>query len=394
MTDQVELPAPSPGNRISSLDLLKGLVMVIMALDHTRDYFYSSFSMLNVTDPEHTTPALFFTRWITHFCAPTFSLLAGVSAWIMGRRMTKAELSMFLIKRGLWLILLEMTVICFAWYFDVQYRNNDLAVIWSLGISMIFLALFIHLPAALNLFLSLVIIAGHNLLDNVHFEGNLLWSMLHEPASFPVGANMTLHVFYPAVPWIGVMSLGYWLGRCYGKDVPATHRKKLFNGIGVSLLLGFLAIRWTNFYGEPANWRTFPEWWRTLFSFFHLSKYPPSFLYLAATLTGTFFFLANSEKWKGRIVDFFSVFGRVPFFYYVLHLYLIHGLAMLAAELSGFGWEIMVQTGMEVDLQGFGVGLGAVYLIWASVILLLYPLCRWFDRHKRAHKERWWLSYL
>jgi len=385
---------PSPVNRITSLDLLKGLVMVIMAIDHTRDYFYSSFSMLNVTDPEHTTPALFFTRWITHFCAPTFSLLAGVSAWIIGQRKSKNELSSFLFKRGVWLILLEVTVICFAWYFDVRFRNTDLAVIWSLGISMVFLAMVIYLPANVILILSLTIIAGHNLLDGVHLEGSFWWNVLHVPGSIQVTDNWSLHVFYPAVPWIGVMSLGYWLGKYFGKDVSASDRRKIFNRIGFGLLVSFLLIRWANAYGEPMHWRTFPEGWRTFFSFLHLSKYPPSLLYVMATLTGTFLFLANSEGWKGRLVNFFSVFGRVPFFYYVLHLYLIHGLAMLAAELSGHGWEIMVQTGMDVDLKGFGINLPGVYLVWMVVIALLYPLCNRFDRYKRAHKEKWWLSYL
>ncbi|MRS62746.1 DUF1624 domain-containing protein [Larkinella terrae] len=385
------MPTSLTKNRIASIDLLKGLVMVLMALDHTRDYFHQSSSVLDITDPAHATWPVYLTRWITHFCAPTFSFLAGLSAYFSGRRKTKSELSGFLLKRGLWLVFLEVTVIAFAWYFDVQFRNIDLAVIWCLGISMIFLAAFVYLPKNLILILSCLMICGHNLLDTVHFEGNAWWSIVHELSSVKLSETHTLNIVYPIVPWIGVMALGYYFGNFYNASI---NRKKLFNAIGISALVLFVLIRSTNVYGDLAPWKPYETASQTIMSFLNVTKYPPSFLYLLVTLSGAFLFLANSEKWRGRVVDFFCVFGRVPFFYYILHLYLIRVLALLTAELTGYGWELMVQTSFDIDLKDFGFNLEIVYLIWIGIILLLYPICKRFDLYKQRHKEHWWLSYL
>jgi uncharacterized membrane protein len=381
-------------NRIESIDLLKGLVMVVMALDHTRDYFYNSVGVLDITDPAQATPVVYFTRWVTHFCAPTFSFLAGISAFMSGKRKTKAELSTFLIKRGLWLVFLELTIITFAWYFDVQFRNVDMAVIWCLGISMIFLAGFIHLPKNAILIISCLLIFGHNLLDQVHFEGSLWWGILHEFTTINLSETHHLNIVYPIIPWIGVMSLGYYFGNFYAPTFGNDRRKKLLNTIGLTALVLFVLLRWSNLYGDPQPWKSYETAAQTLMSFLNVNKYPPSILYLLATLSPALLFLANSEKWKGKLVDFFTVFGRVPFFYYIMHLYLIRILSFIAAELTGHGWELMVQTSFDINLKDFGFNLGVVYLIWIGIVLMLYPLCKKFDAYKQKHKEKWWLGYL
>lgn len=380
--------------RIESIDLLKGIVMVLMAIDHTRDYFYQAPDLLDLTDPAHTTIPVYFNRWITHFCAPTFSFLAGISAFMVGRRKSKSELSEFLLKRGIWLIIMELTIITFAWYLDIQFRNLDLAVIWCLGISMIFLAVIIHLPGKIMLIFSCVIIVGHNALDSIHFKGNLLWSILHEFDSFKISDTHQINIVYPIIPWIGVMALGYYFGSFYSQSFDASKRRKLFNRIGLGAIVLFVVIRSTNIYGDPSVWQKFDTIEQTIMSFLNVTKYPPSLLYLLLTLGVALVLLANTENMGGKIVLFFSTFGRVPFFYYILHLYFIRIIGLILAELSGYDWRILIQTSFEIDLKGFGYSLGIVYLIWAGIILLLYPLCRKFDAYKQNHKEKWWLSYL
>ncbi|MEP6725362.1 MAG: heparan-alpha-glucosaminide N-acetyltransferase domain-containing protein [Bacteroidota bacterium] len=382
--------------RIESIDLLKGLVMVIMALDHVRDYFHYSANIFDPADPTQTTLPIFFTRWITHFCAPAFSFLAGASAFLMGRRKTKTELSGFLFKRGLWLVFIELTIVTFAWFFDVQFRTIGMLTIWSLGISMIVLSALVYLPRQFILIFSCMLIFGHNLLDGIRDNGNLLWEILHQQSFFNLSDHVQLMIGYPVVPWVAVMSLGYYFGAFYDKSYDQAKRKKLFNIIGFSAIVLFVFLRWTNLYGNPTDRGHYYVFSKNLISFLNPAKYPPSLMYLLMTLGGAFLFLANSENLKGRIVNFFSTFGRVPFFYYILHLYLIHLLALLFAQLSGFGWQhFILPTWISfVPLQGYGLSLLMVYTIWAAVILLLYPLCKKFDTYKQSHKEKWWLSYL
>ena len=383
--------------RIESIDLLKGLVMVIMALDHVRDYFHYSAFFFDPGDPERSTLPIFFTRFITHFCAPVFSFLAGMSAWLVGKRKSRSELSAFLLKRGLWLVFIEMTIVNFAWYFDIYFRSPGLLVIWALGVGMIFLAILIHLPRKWLLILSLLIIFGHNLLDNLRFEGNMLWAILHEFAVFQLTDNVELTVVYPLIPWIAVMSLGFYFGKFYDAEVDKKYRRKLFNQIGIACLGLFIILRATNIYGDPIPFTNYPGFSGSIISFFNPTKYPPSLQYLLMTLGSSLIFLANTENLKGRIVSFFCTFGRVPFFYYILHLYLIHLLAIIFAELSGYGWQKMIFEDWISEspyLKGYGFSLWVVYLVWIGVILLLYPLCKRFDRYKQLHREKWWLSYL
>ncbi|WP_293892712.1 heparan-alpha-glucosaminide N-acetyltransferase domain-containing protein [Flavobacterium sp.] len=383
--------------RIESIDLLKGLVMVIMALDHTRDYFHYSAMMFDPTDPTHSTLPIFFTRFITHFCAPTFSFLAGMSAFMVGKRKSKSELSGFLLKRGIWLVIIEMTIVNFSWFFDVQFRNPALLVIWALGISMIALSALIHLPRKAIFWFSIILIAGHNLLDSIHFQGNLLWNIFHEPGGAPIDKEHFFFVAYPLIPWIAVMSLGYYFGGFYNADFGQEKRRKLFNTIGFSALGLFVLLRFANIYGDAVPFTDYGNVSKDLISFFNPSKYPPSFDYLLMTLGVALIFLANSENWKGRLVNFFSVFGRVPFFYYIIHIYVIHLAAMLYAQVTGYGAEKLILEGWITELprmREYGLALIWVYTIWIGIILLLYPLCKWFDGYKQAHKDKWWLSYL
>ena len=383
--------------RIQSIDILKGIVMILMALDHTRDYFHYDSFLFSPEDPTQSNLPMFFTRWITHFCAPAFSFLAGLSAFMVSKRKTKKELSSFLIKRGLWLVFIEMTIVNFSWYFDVTFSNPGLLVIWVLGISMIALAGLIWLPKKYILIFSCLLIFGHNLLDSVHFEGSILWAILHEFAFIDLGNGYTLFAVYPIIPWVAVMSLGYYFGDFYNVSFDARKRKKMFNILGVLSIALFIVLRFTNVYGNLSPWKDYDTLPQDLISFFNPAKYPPSLTYLLMTLGVTFIFLANSEKLKGKIANFFKVFGRVPFFYYIIHIYVIHILALLYAELSGFGWEIMILKNWVTEvpaLKGYGLNLGFVYLVWIGIILLIYPLCKKFDSYKQNNKDKWWLSYL
>ena len=371
--------------------------MVVMALDHTRDYFHFTANYFDPADPVHSSLPVFFTRWITHFCAPAFSFLAGLSAFMAGRKKTQPELSGFLFKRGIWLILIEFTVVNFAWYFDIHFRTLGLLVIWSLGVSMIVLSGLIYLPRRAIVIFSCLLIFGHNLLDAIQLNGNLLWDILHHQAFYPVSGQLTLMIGYPLIPWIAVMSLGYCFGPFYDKSYDPARRKRIFNLMGWSAILVFIVLRWTNWYGNPTTLHSFPSFSGNLIAFLNPAKYPPSLLYLLMTLGGILVALANTEKLRGPVVNFFSTFGRVPFFYYILHLYCIHLLALLFAQLSGFGWQhLILPTWISFvpAMKGYGFSLWVVYLVWISLIMLLYPACKRFDRYKQLHKEKWWLSYL
>ena len=384
-------------SRIESLDLLKGLVIVIMAIDHVRDYFHYSSYYFDPTDPTLTTVPLFLTRFLTNFCAPAFSFLAGISAFIVGRRKSPAALSGFLLKRGFWLVFVELVIMDFGWCFDITFRSIMFQVIWILGISMIFLAGLIHLPKKIMLIFSCVLIIGHNLLDNIHFDNSILWSFLHERKPFLTTPDHIYRVGYPIIPWIAVMSLGYYFGSFYDNTYEPLKRKKLFNIIGITAIIFFMILRGINIYGNLLPWKDYGSLAQTIFSFFNLSKYPPSLDFLLITLGGAFLFLANTEKLKGSVVNFFCVFGRVPFFFYIIHIYLIHFLALIVAQFTGFGWQKMILPALPFRveaLKGFGFNLTIVYLIWVLVIVMLYSICKKFDRYKQNHKDKWWLSYL
>jgi uncharacterized membrane protein len=391
---------PVKSARIQSIDLLRGLVMIIMALDHVRDYFHADAFLYNPLDLSKTSVALFFTRWITHFCAPVFVFLAGTSAFLVGSRKGKKELSTFLLTRGLWLIVLEFTIINFSWFFNIQFPLIALTVIWALGMGMIILAATIHLPFKMILLLGFLLVAGHNLVDSFHVSGSgpdaIGWAILHEFNGFQVG-HFFLFVGYPLLPWSGIMMLGYCFGSLYLPGVDATQRRKKLLTMGSVMILLFIVIRAINIYGDPNPWteQTSPVY--TVLSFLNVTKYPPSLLYALVTLGPAMIFLAISEKLQGKLSQYVIGLGRVPMFYYITHLYLIHIIALIAALATGYQVSDMTFSTWVTDspnLRGYGFSLGIVYLVWIGVVLSLYPLCLWYDRYKMNHREKWWLSYL
>ncbi len=387
--------------RIASIDLLRGLVLIIMALDHVRDYFHADNFVYNPVDLEKTTVAVFLTRWITHYCAPVFMLLAGTSAYMIGQRIPKKELSAFLLKRGTWLVFLELTVVNFAWNFNIHFPIILFITIWALGISMIVLAALIHLPRKWILIICGVIVAGHNLLDGIHVTGNTLpafgWALLHEQNFFTWGKYMLL-VGYPLIPWIGVMPLGYCLGELYAPGYGAEKRQKNLLVMGGSALLLFVVLRLTNVYGDPVPWTTQKDSVFTFLSFININKYPPSLSFLLLTIGPALIFLSLTEKAAGRLVNIISVYGRVPMFYYLLHIYLLHLLAMIMSELfTNVPWDAWIlkqPLWFNTDLTGYGYSLPVVYAVWIIVVAAMYPLCVLYDRYKLANKSKWWLSYL
>lgn len=387
--------------RVYSIDLLRGTVMIIMALDHVRDYFHAGAFLYDPLDLEKTSVALFFTRWITHFCAPVFMFLAGTSAFFIGQRKTKKQLSLFLLKRGLWLILLELTVINFGWNFDIAFTNIYFIVIWALGVSMIFLAGIIHLPFKAILLVGFVLIAGHNLLDGIHVPGNTLsafgWALLHEQNFFNWAGKNVL-VGYPILPWLGIIALGYCFGTLYAPTVTTEKRKKWLMNIGSTAIILFIIIRFINIYGDPNPWSSQSSALNSFLSFIKVTKYPPSLLYSLVTLGLAIFFLVFTEKTNNLLSKIISVYGRVPMFYYIIHIYLLHFVTMVAAGLfTSFSWKVWIlkePLWFTETLKGYGFSLGIVYLVWAAIVISLYPLCKWYDKYKQSHKEKWWLSYL
>ncbi len=387
--------------RITSIDLLRGAVMIIMALDHVRDYLYAGSFYYNPLDLDKTSGTLFFTRWITHFCAPVFMLLAGTSAFIMSQKKTKQELASFLLTRGLWLVFLELIVLNFGWNFNISFPMFLFITIWALGISMIVLAGLIWLPNKWILAFCVMMVAGHNLLDNVHITGNTLpafgWALLHEQQFF-TWHNKMLLVGYPLLPWIGVMPLGYLMGEWYKPGYDVAKRKKNLLLTGGAAILLFLVLRASNIYGDPVPWTAQKNSFFSFLSFLNVNKYPASLSYLLITLGPSLIFLAIAEKLKGALVNFISVYGRVPMFYYIIHIYLIHLIAMAASAITpGQNWTIWILKDpiwFTAGLKGYGFSLPVAYLLWFLVVVGLYPFCKRYDRYKQSHKEKWWLSYL
>jgi uncharacterized membrane protein len=387
-------------NRVTSIDLLRGTVMIIMALDHVRDYFHADAFIYDPLDLDKTTPVLFFTRWITHFCAPVFVFLAGTSAFLAGQKKTKKELSFFLLTRGLWLIILELTILNFGWLFNVEVPTLALIVIWALGISMIALSLFIHLPKMLILIIGIVLVGGHNLLDSIQVPQpgakRFFWSLLHEPGVFNI-AGKNIFVGYPIIPWIGLMALGYSFGNLYTTRYEARKRKRILIYMGFSAIALFIILRLSNVYGDELPWSQQSSLVMTVLSFINTTKYPPSLLYILMTIGPALLFLAFTERPLTRFTKVVSVYGRVPLFYYLLHIYIIHLLAMLAAEFSTHDWSDMVISfwvNAEPQLRGYGFALWVVYAIWILIVVGLYPLCRWYDKYKTNNRDKKWLSYL
>jgi uncharacterized membrane protein len=387
--------------RIESIDILRGLVMVIMALDHVRDYFHSGAFTGDPENIDTTTPILFFTRFITHFCAPVFIFLAGTSAFLYGQKRSNSQLSKFLVTRGIWLIFVEIFIMNFLWWFDVTYSFVNLQVIWAIGWCMIVLGIAIHLPKKLLLFLGLLIVLGHNGLDGIQYQyGNIeyaLWYAFHQIGGGFLTPDHFVQFTYPILPWIGVIFLGYGFGSLYQKGFDLQIRKKWLLYLGLSSIALFFIVRYINIYGNLYQWEVQDTATKTVISFFKITKYPPSLQYLLITLGPAFLFLYFMENVQNKITNFLLAFGRVPFFYYILHVLVIHGAAVVGLLLTSKDWTLMIITRQKLfegKLAGYGYDLWIVYLVWIGVVLLLYPICKKYMKYKAAHKDKWWLSYL
>jgi uncharacterized membrane protein len=360
--------------------------MIIMALDHVRDYVHYQ---VDPTDLTQASSALFLTRWITHFCAPVFMLLAGTGAYLqLARGTSKRALTRFLVTRGLWLIFLELTVVrSLGWFFNFDYHLIPFLVIWALGASMLVLAVLIWLPTSIVLVISVVAIAGHNLLDN-YTATSWVWNMLHEPTFVPIGGGHAVAFLYVLVPWVFVMALGFALGPVF--TWPDDRRRRTLLAAGAATCAAFVVIRAIDVYGDSHHW-TSP------LDFLNCTKYPPSLDYLLMTLGPALVALALFERWQGRLQRAIETIGRVPMFYYLLHIPLIHGVAVALALAShgSAGWLFSDTFGPPGSgaPAGYGFPLWVVYAVWLGVVLALYLPCRWYADYKRSHRQ-WWLSYV
>lgn len=378
--------------RNHSIDLLRGVVMVVMVLDHARDFFFGMNP--NPTDLAHTTPALFATRWITHFCAPVFVFLAGTSAYLYGTRHGQASVARFLLTRGLWLVALELTVVRLAWIPDPGYHITIIQVIWAIGWSMVALAGISRLGLRATLIVGAVIVAGHDLLDPIdHMKLGAwqpLWSILHARGELEPAPGHAFYISYPVLPWIGVIALGYCAGWLYER--PALERRRWLVRLGLGAIALFVLIRLTNWYGDPSRWSVQPRGaLYTAFSFLNASKYPPSLSFVLMTLGPALCLLALLEaaavpSWLEPI----RTYGRTPLLFYVTHLYLLRYVSAPIA-FARFGAAAFKPPPGHAGSPE--LGLPVAYLAWLCALLLLYPLCRWFAKVKERNRA-WWLSYL
>jgi uncharacterized membrane protein len=381
------------GARLPSIDRLRGFVIVLMALDHTRDFFDADALRFDPTDLDHTYPALFMTRFVTHFCAPIFMFLAGASAYLHGLALgDRAVLSRFLWTRGLWLILLDIVVISPVW--NVGFGSFELATLWAIGVAMIALAALIFLPTRAVLLVGAAILALHNLLDGVHAPlfGDLapLWRMLHEPGPLPFGLNGK--IVYPVLPWIGVMALGYGLAPMFLE--PAERRDRRLLALGAAFLALFALLRWSNLYGDARLWSAHAETVTTALSLLNVTKYPPSLLYALVTLGVGLVLLPLMERLEGAAGRILETYGRVPMFVYVLHLYVILAAAAATELAKGVSLDELKGLGGGPPPAGYGVGLAGVYVAWLLIMAALYPACRWYGGFKRRRRDLWILGYL
>ncbi len=379
--------------RLESIDFLRGLVMVIMALDHTRAFL--SNAHFDPTDLSQTTPALFITRWITHFCAPSFVFLAGTAAFLYGSKgKTTHEVSSFLLTRGVWLVFLELTFIrCFGWQMNFNYTSTNAGVIWAIGWSMIVLAALIHFPKWIIAFFGIAMICVHNWLDVLKADQFVSfrwgWAILHDPANLEWLPGKFLFTQYPLIPWIGVMACGYVFGTIFSTERGA--RKAILSRLGMLLILIFFLLRILNSYGDPQSWSVQKNSLFTVFSFVNTEKYPPSLMYLLMTLGPVILALGLFDRQFGKLGQVLITFGRVPLFYYLLHLPLLRVIVIIVA-ITKYGSGIFSLKTDEAP-PGWGFELPIIYLIWIGVMLLLYPACRWFAEFKKR-SNKMWLSYL
>ena len=395
--------------RINAVDLLRGIVMVIMLLDHTREFTHRDVLNFDPVDLTRTHTLLFFTRWVTHFCAPVFVFLAGTGAYLQTLRgKPKPELARFLVTRGIWLIALELTVIRVIVWFNLDFHFAFmLQVIWVIGVAMILLAALIHLPLRALTVASLAVIALHNLLDGISVQGfsapgqplwgtgRALWLLLHQPGMIFLTPEIYGLALYPLIPWVAVLSAGYCFGAVYRWE--PERRRRALHRLGAAALLAFVALRAINVYGDPSPWTGQKNGWFTVLSFLNVTKYPPSLSFLLLTLGAAILALPWLEtKGTSLFARALVTFGRVPLFFYAGQWITAHGLAILAGLLAGqpVGWLLGGMFDQPRPNPGnLGFSLGMVYALWVLGLALLYPACRWFAELKRRRND-WWLSYL
>ena len=395
------LPANQPKQRIQSIDILRGIVMLIMAIDHVRDFFHVTAFTDSPTNLDTTTPQLFFTRWITHFCAPVFVFLSGTSAFLAGQKKSTKELSAFLIKRGIWLIIVENIVMTLAFTFNPLYNLFVWQVIWAIGWSMIILGLLVRTSMKLIIIIGFIIVFGHDIINYMQIPNkgteHVLMSIFFTAFGTSLQLTQTHFVYdlYAIIPWTGVMLLGYGFGVFYKKKYKDADRRKIILNIGFAVTTFFILIRFINLYGDPVHWSAQKNGFYTFLSFLNASKYPPSLCYLSMTLGPAIILLSLIETAQNKFTKILSIYGRVPFFYYVLHFYLIHTICVILFFATGYTSKdiIDLNTPFLFRPQHFGFDLPAVYSIWLFVIIVLYIPCKWFDEYRRTHHQ-WWLSYL
>ncbi len=383
--------SPSASERLPSLDMLRGVVMVLMTLDHTRTFFSNAtFSPLDLN--ESNIP-FFLTRWITHLCAPSFIFLAGIAAnRALKRGRTKTELSRFLLIRGLWLIFLELTIIRLAWSFTQIYTINFAGVLWAIGWSMLCLSILVYLPIRTVGIIGFLLIFGHNLLDGINADqfGQLhwAWAILHEQKMLEFSSGFRFFIFYPLIPWIGVMAAGYAFGTLY--DRPLSQRQSILRNIGLSCLAIFLLLRGTNIYGDPEPWSFQSNFIKSLLSFINCHKYPPSLLYLLMTLGLAILLLYLFETSISRYFKPVIFFGQVPLFFYIIHLWTIHLIAIILS-LPKYGLSAILLPYISTSMrpEDYGYSLVQVYFIFLVIIVILYPICYWYGKYKK--KSKYWL---
>jgi uncharacterized membrane protein len=386
--------------RVDSVDALRGLIMIVMALDHTRDFFHAGAMSFSPEDLSRTNTLLFLTRWVTHFCAPVFFFTAGLGAYFqLQRGKSPAELSRFLWSRGLWLVVLELTALRFAMTFSLTSGLTFLSILWALGWSMVALGFLVRLPVRVLAVFSLLVIVLHNLADSVNAaqfgSAAWVWNVLHQNGLI-VKHGIMFVVAYPLVPWFAVMAAGF----CFGEiaTLEAAARRRWMIRIGLAMTLAFIVIRWINGYGDPQPWTTkFPG--MTLLSFLRTTKYPPSLDFLLMTLGPALLLWAWLDRLSFSKKNPLIVFGRVPLFYFLLHFLLIHlltiPLALWKYGHAGFLLNPLPSIGGSAKLfpPEFGYPLWVVYAVWISVVVMVYPACLWFMRVKERRRD-WWLSYL
>lgn len=385
--------------RISSIDFTRGLVMIIMALDHVRDFIHLDSITQSSTNLSTTTPLLFFTRWITYLCAPVFVFLAGTSAFIsLQKKNNISQGKNFLLKRGLWLVVLEFVVVNFGLYFDWGFHNFIFEVIATIGFGFIILSLLLNARTKTVAAIGLVIIFLHNFFPLIPFNDGSVWKTVLTPffnvSVFPITPHTIFLIAYPPLPWLGIMLAGFASARLFA--LPLEKRKKVFFKIGLGALLLFIAIRFINIYGDPVPWSLQKNTLYTFLSFMNFTKYPPSLLFCLVTLGIMFLIFAFTENMNEKVIKIVSVYGKVPLFYFLVHFYLIHITLLVIMFLQGFRWsQLDFASGAFGRPKGVesGLSLGGVYLVWIAIVIVLYKPCQWFGKYKTAHKY-WWLRFL